>query len=224
MNEDKHTNELDRIDPERLIVQEDDDEVAKFFLVLGVFYNDLKSLLFHLRQLEECFEGIRKDVASSGSGEFGGMKSHLEKLMMATVHEFLNFLEANKSVMNTAEFALVIDSLNQDLQKRFNLIRGIAEREHKQPKTNFAKALWFIRNKTAFHYDPKIISRGFTDYYHGDEKHYGNEVAYYKVGETMATTRFYYCDGAVQRSTRGQIEKFMSFSLLTIENWLDWQV
>lgn len=209
MSKVKFTDELDKIDPKRLIARENNDNVGKFFLVLGVFYNDLKGLLFHLRQLEDFFQDTPKNVPSPMGGEFGGMKIHLERLMMSTVYEFLTFLEKNADIMETTEFKLLLDALNKDLQERWDLLRQIAKDEKKQPQSNFGKALFFIRNKTAFHYDPKIISKGFVGYYHEDKKHFGNEVAYYNVGETMETTRFYYCDGAVQRSTQGQIEKFM---------------
>ena len=43
MKEIKFADQLDEISPDRLITQENDDKIAKFFLVLGVFYNDLKS-------------------------------------------------------------------------------------------------------------------------------------------------------------------------------------
>ena len=209
MKEIKFADQLDEISPDRLITQENDDKIAKFFLVLGVFYNDLKSLLFHSRQLENFFQNISKDKASPESGEFGGMKTHLDRLIMATVHEFLNFLEGNSDVMDTTEFKLIFETLNKDLQEKFDLIRKVAKRDKNQLESNFGKALQFIRNKTAFHYDPKIISGGFVDYYYKDKKHFGNKVSYYKIGKTMEMTRLYYCDGAVQRSTQSQIEKFM---------------
>lgn len=209
MNEIKFTNALDEIDPKRLVGPKNDDKVGEFFLVLGVFYNDLKSLVFHLRQLEVFFQDTPKDVPSPKNGEFGGMKIHLERLMVSIVYEFLNFLEKNTDVMDTTEFKLLLGALKKDLQEKWDLLRQIAKDEKKLPKSNFGKALYFIRNKTAFHYDPKIISKGFVDYYYVDKKHFGNKIAYYNIGETMESTRFYYCDGAVQRSTRSQIEKFM---------------
>lgn len=212
--------ELKHMNPERLINPSKEDEVGNFFLVLGIFYNDLKSLTFHLVRTDYRFQETDTKQVSIEMGEYGGIKSHLERLVAATLHEFFQFLDQNKAVLETSEFYLLHDKLNRDLKNKWSTIIEIASGENPSGKSNFfSKILLLIRNNLAFHYSQssKTLRKGFMDHFYNDPKNLTNEVAYFSIGEAMRDTRFYYCDAAAKRSVQSQMTGKMELEEYTRE-------
>lgn len=203
--------ELKSISPERLIRETEKDTVSDFFLVLGVFYNDLKSLTFHVIEINKKITALGQGVTPE-RGEYSGMKSHLERLILATIYEFLEFLNKNKSTFKKTEFSLIYNDLNQDLKNRWDIFVQIATGHPPKDGSDWSNVLFFIRNKLAFHYNQnaKELRNGFVEFFFNDPKNISNESAYYSIGESMRKTRFYYCDAAIQRSVTSEINKKMS--------------
>lgn len=202
---------LKTIDPARLIYGQVD-KVADFFLVLGLFYNDLKNLNFHVIQTNTRFKSINKKKASSYAGEYGGIMSHLQRLFAATLHDFFRFIKENETVLKTAEFNLLYKELNKDLKDRWDLIVKISTSDNPGDSSDFSKILLLIRNNLAFHYyqSSKSLRKGFIDRFFNDDKNISNETAYYSIGSTMNNTRFFYCDTAAERSLLDQVTKKMA--------------
>ena len=165
MKEINFAKELKKINPARLVNQETNDEIENFFLVLGTFYNDIKSLTFHLLQTDNKFKE-RNTGISPEVGEYGGIKNHLNRLTAAHIHEFFKFLSKNKHVLKYEEFKLVHKELNQDLKSRWDDIVDIAT-EKAGSKSDFSKVLILIRNNLAFHYfqGGEVLRQGFIDYF-----------------------------------------------------------
>lgn len=200
--------DLKKIAPERLVDVENSDKIENFFLVLGLIYNDIKDLLYFRLNVEEEIVKTPKKV-SPRAGEYAGMKIHIEKLLISTTHSLLKFLEKNQSVLQTGTFMSAYKSLNQDQKNRWDNIVEIAHLTQKESKDPFANILWGIRNKGSFHYEDmgEELRKGFIQYFLKDEKHTGNEMAYYSIGNSMEQSRFYFSDGAMEVSNRIQIKE-----------------
>ena len=200
---------LRSLDPHRLIDQQQKDNVAGFFLVLALYYNDLKSLLYHYNRTNEAFEGTSSEDISIQAGEFGGIRAHLLRLMASTVFEFLEFLKTNRSVLGTAEFRLVYESLNRNLKEQWNLIVQIASKGSSDVKSDFSSALMLVRNNLGFHYNQssKALTQAFIDHFFKDQKNISNEKAYFSDGTKMKDVRFFYSDAAAQRAVISQAQK-----------------
>lgn len=211
MQEITFTGQLTKIKPERLFKKDDKDEVANFFIVLGLVYNDLKSLNFHFLQTNNFFGEVTGEELSSKRGELGGIKTHLERLMIATIHEFFKFIDKNKEILETSEFGLIYKELNRELKTKWDDIVKISTNNTKGGDSDFFKILLGVRNNLAFHYEQagKILGRGFIDFFYNDPKNMGNKSACYSVGENMSETRFFYCDAAAQRSVLGEVTQKM---------------
>src|SRR3989344_6330301 len=221
---------LKSIDPKRLIKESENDAISDFFLVLGLFYNDLKSLTFYLIQSENRFKDFKVQTADQATpsiefGEWGGTKSHLERLTIATLHEFFNFILANKSVLKTGEFQLLRKGLNSHHKKNWDVLVQIARGEDlAMAGSNFAKILLLVRNNLGFHYqNSKLFRQGFIQHFHKDAKNNVNKKAYYSIDTNMNNTRFFYSDAAAERSTTLQVEKSMPYDkfILLLSNTIN---
>jgi|SRR3989344_3761494 len=221
---------LKNIDPKKLIKESENDIVSDFFLVLGLFYNDLKSLTFYLLQAENRFKDFKIETVDQATpsiefGEWGGTKSHLQRLTIATLHEFFNFIQANGNVLKTGEFQLLRKGLNSQNKKNWDLLVQIARGEDlAEAGSEFAKILLVVRNNLGFHYqNPKLISQGFVQHFHKDPKNNLNKKAYFSIENNMNNTRFFYSDAAAERSTILQVEKSMPYTnfILLLSNTID---
>ena len=194
------------IDPARLVDPKKSDDVSDFFLVLGIFYNDLKSLSFYLIKANKDFEEI-KNEPSPEKGEFGGIKAHLSRLMAATLHEFFDFINQNLEIIRKEEFQLIYKDLSQQQRQRWDLMMDISSGQDSNDSSDLAKILVFIRNNLAFHYyqSAKLLRKGFVDFFFNDEKVEENGTAYYSMGDKMRETRFYYCDASAERALRDKV-------------------
>ena len=204
--------ELKHVDPVRLMKKEKADNIADFFLVLGVFYNDLKSFMYYSALLDETFKKVNKEKISAETGEYFGMKIHLEKLTISTIHEFFAFIKKSKNILETQEFKSVYVRLPRYLKKQWDILVKISINNKAQETSKFSKLFLLIRNNLGFHYDqaPKILREGFIEHFFLKQRDQVNEKAYYSIGEAMIDTRFFYADAAVQRSLDLQMEKIMT--------------
>jgi len=198
----KFEGDLRSIKPARLIDSTTNDKIEDFFLVLGLLYNDLKNLSFHLIQVDNFFDSIDKEKKSIEAGESGGMKSHLVRIIMATFFEFIEFVRKNKEIFNTGEFKILYEKLNSRAQSFWDDIIDIANDREDPDKSDIIKIIRYVRHNFGFHYyqSAKTLKEGFRDFFFNDPIAENNDAAYYYTGDTMEQTRFFYCDAAAQRS------------------------
>jgi len=211
--------ELKRITPQYLLEEKDKDEVADFFLVLSVFYNDLKSLMFYHMQIDGIFEklglGGSQPNVSVVSGEYGGMKNHLERMIVGTVFEFFEFIKTNQKILKPPTFREVYNKLDKDRRFGWDVLIEIAiNKTSKKDISAFSKILLIIQNNLAFHYSQgaKMLRQGYVRFFYEEPSDEANQHAYYALGKTMGNSRFFYADAAATASFRVQVEKEMSYS------------
>lgn len=205
-----------KVDPVRLIKEDKDDPVADFFLVLGLIYNDLKSLTYHFVNVQNSIKTLKLDEVTIERGEFAGMKSHLERLMVGTMRELFEFLESSNEILSCEEFKATYNRLNRDMKERWDTIVAVATNSGRQEKdiSDFLRLLIMIRSNLAFHYQStKVMRKGFIDFfYHNPKKQPANEKCYYSKGDTMRDTRFYFSDAAAQGSMHNQVSQKMTYA------------
>jgi hypothetical protein len=192
---------LKKIDPARIIREEARSAFDDFFLVLAYIYNDLKGLTFFQIQMTEKYRVPRPGEITYHAGEYGGFNLQLYRIVIATIHEFFEFLKKNKGILSTGKFYLIKNKLSPQSQKIWSEIVDIALGKIPE-SSNFTNVLLRIRNNIAFHYFDanKNLRKGFIDRFFKKERTElnGNQYAYYAFGKEMAHTRFFYADAAAQ--------------------------
>lgn len=198
----KFTGELRKIDPQKIIKIRDNNNFDNFFVILGLIFNDFKSLFFYSQQINEYFDGINKNEVNIYSGEYHGMEIHLNKLITSTIYEFIKFIENQSGVIKTAEFKILFNKLNATHKKSWEIIFDIANRNNLTQKgIDFVTILKDVRNNGSFHYysSGQKLRNGYIDFfYNKDNQHEGNKYAYYSKGSCMGETRYFFCDAAMQ--------------------------
>lgn len=190
--------ELKSINPERLI-GEGKDATEDFFLTLSLIFNDLKGLVLLDKLVRETYRFPNQTEVSAHAGEFSGVRLQIYRLTVGLVREFLGFLEANKSVLKTLEFQLLKKGIPVGPRQQWEEIEAVALNKDLLPGTSeFFDTLYRIRDKIAFHYQSEKILRGSFKKFFKEKKIEQSRVAYYSIGHTMSSTRFYYADAAAQ--------------------------
>ena len=193
--------ELKSIAPKRLIKESQADDVADFFLVLAAIFNDLKGLVLFDKLVVDHYRLPGVTEVSVHSGSYGGVRIQMYKLLVATINEIFEFLKVSKSVLDTGEFALILNALPRPRREQWNAIVDIAF-DRTPAASDFTKTLIQARNNVAFHYyqSGKNLRKGFIGKFFKKEKNNinKNEDAYYAVGENMGKTRFFYADAALE--------------------------
>ena len=206
--------ELKHIEPYRLIKEDIDDPLARFFLVLAVIYNDLKGLSIFEKLVIDTYRPVELEEVSVQVGELGGLFTQIGKLFISNIKEFFDFLKENENILLSSEFKEVLSKINnKDIENRWKDIIDVAF-DRSPESSDFTKHLILIRNNVAFHYNQsgKELKKSFCNFFYKKEKIGKNDLAYYSIGETIYDTRFFYADGAVQeylRSAKGdQLDGF----------------
>ena len=201
--------ELKKIEPRRLLDIKKRDLVSEFFLVLSIFYNDLKSLTFFAVQVDKYFTVTNIQQISVATGEYGGLKSYLDRLIYGVIYEFFDFIKDSAEIVEMDEFKHIYNRLNIPQRQNWDTIVLIARDKLPEENINFLAILKVIRNNLAFHYDQaaKVLKNGFIDFFVNDKKTPANEIAYYSTGNNMRETRYFFADAAGQRSIESEIEK-----------------
>jgi hypothetical protein len=199
MNED-FKGDVKHIKHERLINIKKQDDVQNFFLTLSVIFNDLKGLIIFQRSIEENYRLPDPDEVSAHAGECAGIIVQVHKLIVATVNEFFLFLKENESVLDKTEFALILQDLPVKMRSAWNDMVDVALGQNPNA-TDFAKVLVQIRNNTAFHYyrAGKNLRAAYITRFSNNTDLERNKYAYYSIGDTMESTRFYYADAALEQ-------------------------
>lgn len=191
--------ELRHIEPYRLIRENTDDPLARFFLALAVIFNDIKGLTLFEKLVVDTYRKTEPKEVSVQAGELGGIFTQINKLLISNVREFLDFLKENEKILSSLEFKEVLLKTNKNIQSRWENITDIAFGQSPE-SSDFTKHLILIRNNVAFHYNQsgKELRKSFCNYFYKKETFNRNDLAYYSIGETMEDTRFFYADAAVQ--------------------------
>lgn len=198
---------LRHIAPNKLINESIDNSVDDFFLVLALVYNDLKDVILFQKFLSELYEKPQEGEISVHNGEYGGVTVHIIKLLFGIQFEFLELLNRNVDIINSAQFKAILDKTSARTRLEWKTLVGIALRQDAEGD-KLTKLLVKVRSNVAYHYyQPKGLRTAFRNYFFNREKVSQNDVAYYSLGEAFSDdTRFYYADAAVEEYIRSAME------------------
>jgi hypothetical protein len=201
------TGNLRKIKPDNLMKKDMASDYDSFFLVLALIYNDLKDLLyfsntFHKEHRQPALDGTEEP--SPHLGEWSAVNDHLMRLMVSFISEFLIFLEKNMVVIKTIQFMAFEQRLPIEVRNDWNNIIKVLN--DKKP-TDFLSRIARVRSNIAFHYDQSLkeLRSGFVDHFFDSPKNKYNQKAFYSLGDSMETTRFYYADAAAGAFLKKQL-------------------
>lgn len=195
----KFIGNLDNIVPSKLINQNDVKDLDCFFLVLGLIYNDLKGLILFDVTIREIYEKPTDFEPTVHAGEYSGIRLQIERLMIGLVSEFFVFLRENKATLNSTQFGIIFKQLTNEAKKSWNNFVLISN-QTSQKGENFFKNLARIRSNVVFHYNysGEELAKGYINKFYIQEKTATNKKAFFSLGSNMESTRFFYCDGAIE--------------------------
>src|SRR3989338_10361352 len=126
MGEKEFKGGLRHIEPSRLIREDTNDLLARFFLVLAVIYNDIKGLTLFEKLVVGTYRKVEPKEVSVHAGEYGGVLTQISKLFISNIREFFVFLKENENILFTLEFKEVFEKTNKNIQNRWKNITDIA--------------------------------------------------------------------------------------------------
>ncbi len=190
---------IDSIAPEKLIKKDESDDFDNFFLALGLIYNDLKDLIFFIDLIQKNYRNPTPDGNESPNahlGEWGGIQIHLNRLVISLISEFLTFIDKNQNITKNIKFQLLIKNLPSDIKNECLKLFNIDTKNSK----DFLSKIYQVRSNVTYHYDHSLknLRKGFIQKFFNSEKDIYNKKSFYSLGNSMETTRFYYCDAAAE--------------------------
>lgn len=167
--------------------------VCNFVLTLALVFNDLRDL-FQLHNLLVSKKPPGTFRINRQWGAYNGAWLHSLRLMIALIHEVLNLVHANKETLGHPFFKGVLRQIPREAREHWSSLVRVAE--GKQIDSPVGKFALFIRNKLAFHYDPKEIFSGYSRFF--SSQSHGSETAFISRGASMSQTRYFFADAAAR--------------------------
>ncbi len=136
------------------------EDCRAFLLTLGVIFNDLKGLTIFNDTLPDIYRQPPDDEVSSHSGEYNGLRMQLLKILFATLHEFLVFLEKNHKTYEGEHVQSLLSKCSLDTQQIWLLLskiaRGVSPANSEMSEFGeLADQLQQIRDNVGFHYQTR---------------------------------------------------------------------
>lgn len=191
---------LTKIDPNFLIHEKDQDELGGFFIVLSLIFNDIKGVLLFEKMLTDNYDKPMDEI-DDHAGNYGGVLIQPRRLMASIISEFFVFLKVNSDILLDSEFNMIFNKMPKPYQSYWQQMVAVANGE-KNEASDLIKSMTQIRSNITFHYDHsrKNLLKGYRSRFFGDVKDAKSEFAYYSVGDTVETTRFYFADAAAEEA------------------------
>ncbi len=170
----------------------DDKKICGLILSFAVAFNDLKDVAMAIRFLKAVTPEVNPNI-SPEKGQHGGLGVHLMRIEAGIIKELMVLIEDNKSVIESAPFSKLTRKLSSGARNAWQTVLAVAfQKDITHPMARF---LLMVRNKIAFHYDPKEISRGYSLAFSQSS----NLIPYVSRGNSMPETRFYFADAAAEK-------------------------
>jgi hypothetical protein len=166
-------------------------QVCNFVLALALVYNDCKDIIYAHIILEQS-KPSDPPSRSRAWGAWGGIEHHIFRLIVGMLHSLFELIQSNRSALDDSFLQSVIRQLRADHRDAWQTVVGVAL--DASPSDGLGRALMLVRNKIAFHYDPKCIFRGYQRHFLGEDPR--DERAFISRGMNMAQSRFYFADAA----------------------------
>jgi len=165
-------------------------DLCNLVLALAVIHNDINGieLAFALRNTQGPFE---EKKISAERGLAGGIGLQLAKLRLAVIHELLILLQKSGSALKDSYLDRMLAQMHETNRSAWRTIVKAAMEQ--DDATTLSRALCACRDKVSFHYDRKSIASAFRERFANNA-----EPPCISVGDSIASTRFYFGDAAVE--------------------------
>jgi hypothetical protein len=168
-------------------------QVCDFMLSLALAFNDVHDLLIAHDFLNGVWPADEK-THTTELGEFMGFTQHMFRLHLGTMHEILELIEHNKPVLNDPAFNSVVNKMRAQPQTAWRTLAATATGAS-TAQSDLSRFLMLARNKVAFHYDRKEISKGYKASFLSPK----GRQPYVSRGNNLGKSRFYFADAAAQK-------------------------
>jgi hypothetical protein len=186
---------LERVDPAAFQSADvHEQEVCNFVLALAVVYNDFKDLLWAANNWKKCAPQNAQTLTPQG-GQWAGMNFHVTKLIHALIYELCELIRAGELCRNHLAFKKTLDSVNAKNRTHWENLIDFANGN--PGNDDLMMLLVRLRNNLAFHYDSKVIARGYMTFF-AERTLSGRDAAYVSRGNSLKDSRFYFADAAIQ--------------------------
>jgi hypothetical protein len=199
---------LKEFDPKLLLENNEVNEITTFFLILGLIYNDLKSLYFHIIQMNNYFadKEIDEEEPTSILGHRNDFRGHMDRLFFSTIHEFFHFLQKHSSIRENKDFQKILSKLKEEEQKIWQDFFQVAINGAllNQKGRSLKNLLIKIRNNGGFHYYQidKGMSQGYLNcFIQRKYPHKVNKLCYWSKGDNMSNTQYFFASASMQSMT-----------------------
>jgi hypothetical protein len=166
-------------------------EICSFVLALALIWNDLKDATYVLGLLKGC-EPTEPPGPTREWGAYGGIDLHLFRYQVALMRELLTLVCRNQTVARGDYVEDLVRRLPFESQGAWDSMVKVALGS--APTDQLGQHLLTVRNKLAYHYDPKEIQRGYGNHFLGEGRE--DDSAFISRGEDARSTRFYFADAA----------------------------
>lgn len=185
--------DLETFDPKVFLPDEEvSKDICGFILALALIYTDIKNLTMFYEVILKSKPGGEPKLQKNW-GEYAGLVRFLDRLHISILHELFNLVARENNLLNDKYLINLIHTLNKGARIAW---QALVDASLKKVSTNkFSEVLMFIRNKITFHYDRKIVLKGFEHYIN-----YGRVTRepFISRGYKMVQSRFYFADAAVE--------------------------
>ena len=171
--------------------------MGAIFLAFSSVLNDVKGVLW----LDAVLLDSRPDDSTSDEmkGQWHGIQQQVTKYVLGIIHEFLVLLKKKRELIESDEMEGYVRMLRKPARKRWRTVVQVAMGESGTDRTELSGYLARVRNNLSFHYyDPKTLAQGFLEHFGTDSEDPRYLSAFISHGPTMAASRYYYADAAVE--------------------------
>lgn len=171
--------------------QQTPQDVCNFVLALACVYNDFKDILMAFHYLD-CLQPSFPVKEIPEWGEFNGLKFHLIRIHISLVHELLSLIERSDGVLKNPYFQSITNHLDNLGKQTWE---ALVKASSGKASTSLGKIFLMIRNKVAFHYDPKEFFKGYRNWFLNSKK---SKKPYISRGKKITDERYYFAEASAQ--------------------------
>jgi len=183
-------------------------KLCGLILSFAVAFNDLKDVAMALRFLKAVDHEVSREI-SPEKGHHAGLGVHLMRVEAGIIKELMVLIEDNRGIIESDAFSKLTKKLSPGARNAWQTVLSVAfQKNTEHPMTRF---LLMIRNKVAFHYDPKEIMRGYSLAFPQDS----DKIPYVSRGNSMPETRFYFADAAAEQYFLSGVDEDVAREFIT---------
>lgn len=125
-------------------------------------------------------------------GEFNGLKFHLIRLHVSVFHELLDLIKRSHTILVNPCFQSITNQLDVLGKTTWD---ALIEAASGNANTDIGRTFLMIRNKVSFHYDPKGLFHGYTNWFLNSDL---VKRPYVSRGKQIRDERYYFAEASAQ--------------------------